>query len=418
MRIVLCGLNYAPEPIGTARYTTGLAEFLAARGHSVRVIAGQPYYPQWRTWEGYAGWTRERRENLDIWRVPHFIPRHPTGVGRLLQHLSFALAALPTLLWTALYWRPERVIAIAPCLVAAPAALLAARLSGAQAWLHLQDFEVEAAQATGHVSRHPTLARLLLGIERMVLRGFDRLSSISPAMCRRLAEKGIEPCRISEQRNWADLGAVTSLDRPSAYREKWKIRTPHVALYSGAMGRKQGLELVVETARRLAHRQDLTFVLCGNGPYRAELEAMAAGLENIRFFDLQRAEELGELLALASVHILPQIEGAADLVLPSKLPNMLASGHPIVATAHAGTGLFDEVSGCGLTVEPGNVAALASAVAELCDNPELAQKFGLAARRRAETRWHGPTILAGFSSAIEGAAPSTASSPAYVGEPG
>jgi colanic acid biosynthesis glycosyl transferase WcaI len=123
-------------------------------------------------------------------------------------------------------------------------------------------------------------------------------------------------------------------------------------------------------------------------------------------------------LALASVHILPQIEGAADLVLPSKLPNMLASGRPIVATAHAGTGLFDEVAGCGLTVEPGNAAALAAAVAELCDNPELSQKLGLAARRRAETRWHGPTILAGFASAIEGVAPSTVSSPAYAGEPG
>ena len=43
MRLLIVGLNYAPEKVGIAVYTTGMAETLAADGHEVRVIAGQPY---------------------------------------------------------------------------------------------------------------------------------------------------------------------------------------------------------------------------------------------------------------------------------------------------------------------------------------------------------------------------------------
>jgi colanic acid biosynthesis glycosyl transferase WcaI len=401
MKILLLGLNYAPEPIGTGPYTTGLAEALAARGHSVRVVAGQPYYPEWRARPGFGGWSRETGDRLLIDRVPHFIPRRPTGTARLFHQLSFALAALPAMMGHSLFWRPDRVIAIAPSLLAAPLALLSARLSGATAWLHVQDFELEAALATDLIGKNRLLTRLLGGIERWILGKFQAVSSISPAMCRRLAQKGVAQERIAEHRNWADLHHVRPLDRPSAFREKWQITTPHVALYSGALGRKQGLDLVISAAMRLAARQDLTFVICGNGPYRRDLENMAAGLANVRFFDLQPAALLGELLSLATLHLLPQIAGAADLVLPSKLTNMLASGQPVIATAAQGTDLYEEVAGCGLTAAPGDAAALAGAIEHLCDDPTLAAELGLATRRRAETRWQRETILSGFADAIE-----------------
>lgn len=401
MKILLLGLNYAPELIGIGPYTTGLAEALAARGHRVRVVAGQPYYPEWRARPGCGGWSRETGGRVWIDRVPHFIPRRPTGAGRLVQQLSFSLAALPVMIGHSLFWRPDRVIAIAPSLMAAPLALLSARLSDATAWLHVQDFELEAALATDLIGKNRLLTRLLGGIERWILGKFHAVSSISPAMCQRLAQKGVAPERVAEHRNWADLHHVSPLDRSSAFREKWQITTPQVALYSGALGRKQGLDLVISAARRLAARQDLTFVICGNGPHRRDLENMAAGLANVRFFDLQPAELLGELLGLATLHLLPQIAGAADLVLPSKLTNMLASGRPVVATAARGTGLCEEVTGCGLTVAPRDAAALAGAIERLCDDPALVAELGLAARHRAETRWQREAILAGFAGAIE-----------------
>jgi colanic acid biosynthesis glycosyl transferase WcaI len=258
--------------------------------------------------------------------------------------------------------------------------------------LHLQDFEVEAALATG-LMKSGTAARMARWFEDRVLKSFHTVSSISPHMCLRLVEKGLDATRVVEFRNWADIDAVVPMPHPSRYREEWGITTPHVALYSGNIANKQGLETIVEVARRLASRPDLTFVICGEGPNASELRRRSEGLGNVRFFGLQPRERLGDLLNLATIHILPQIAEAADLVLPSKLTNMLASGRPVVAMARAGTGLAREVEGAGLLVQPGDAIELAGAIERLMDDPALHATLSGAARRRAVDRWSSKAIL-------------------------
>lgn len=400
MNVLVLGLNYAPEQVGIAPYTTGMAEALVAAGHRVTVVAGQPYYPAWTIDPAHAGPARATVEQgVRIVRLPLYVPRVPDGKRRLLHHASFAARALPALLAEVRRQRPDVVIAIAPSLIAVPAARIAARVAGAPLWLHVQDFEVEAAFATGLLAERGGVARAARAFERRSL-GADRVSTISPQMRARLIDHGIPADRAIEFRNWAEIHSIAPLGRPSAYRAEWGIDRAHVALYSGNIANKQGIELVVEAARRLAHRRDLAFVVCGEGPNRARLMEAAAGLDGIMFHDLQPRERLGELLGLATVHLLPQIAGAADLVLPSKLANMLASGRPVVATAAPGTGLAAEVEGCGLVTPPGDGGAFAAAIERLIDDPPLRASLGAAARRRAEARWSRAAILTRFEAEL------------------
>ena len=143
------------------------------------------------------------------------------------------------------------VLAVAPRLIAAPLAWITARVTGAKCWLHVQDFEVEAAFATGLMDERGLGARLARAFQRFVFRRFDALSSISDEMCRKLESFGVDPARIHQFRNWADLDRVQPLDQPSSYRTEWDIQAPHVALYSGNIANKQGIEIVVEAARRV-----------------------------------------------------------------------------------------------------------------------------------------------------------------------
>ena len=96
-RILIVGLNYAPEEVGIGPYTTGLAEALAARGFLVGVIAGKPYYPQWRVNPAFAGlgWQRSVMAGVSITRCPLYVPCEPGGLRRILHLASFALSALP-----------------------------------------------------------------------------------------------------------------------------------------------------------------------------------------------------------------------------------------------------------------------------------------------------------------------------------
>jgi len=399
MKLLILGLNYAPEPVGIGPYTAGLAETLAARGHDVAVVAGKPYYPQWRTYEGQPpGRTEGIEHGVRIVRVPHYVPAKPTGGRRIAHHLSFARATRgPAML--AARERPELVFAVAPSLLSVPVAARAARAAGAPLWLHVQDFEVEAGLATGLLGGGA--GRLARALEQRILGMADIVSTISPQMRAKLVAKGVAGDRAVELRNWCDPRFDFVQADVTEYRREWGIGDRHVALYAGNIANKQGLEIVIEAARALAHRDDIVFVIAGEGPNRAALEALAAGLGNVQFRDLQPVERMADFLSLASVHLLPQIVGAADLVLPSKLTNMLASGRPVVATAVPGTGLFAEVEGCGVATPPGDAAELANAIARLVDDQGTAKNLGAAARNRAVQRWSRDAIIAEFERKAE-----------------
>lgn len=396
MKILILGINYAPEIISTGVYTTGMAEFLAAQGHDVNVITAMPYYPAWRImtgWPKFSYRSETSASGVQITHVPLYVPSRPSGIKRILHHASFAMMAAPVAIWRALHKRPDIVVVIAPSLVSAVTGWLAARIAGAKSWLHIQDFEVEAALATGLIKAGTPSARLAKRFERWILHRFDKVSSISAPMVSRLLDKGIAADKVYEFRNWADLSAISPLSQESPFRAEIGITTAFVALYAGNIANKQGFEIIPEMARHLGARQDITIVICGNGPMRESLQKQSRDIPFFHFLPLQPLERLSDLLGMADVHLLPQVAGAADLVLPSKLANMLASGRPVLATACPDTAIGLEVTGCGEIVPPGDAAALAGALAGLLDDPERRLRLGQSARRRAITHWDGAGIL-------------------------
>jgi colanic acid biosynthesis glycosyl transferase WcaI len=162
------------------------------------------------------------------------------------------------------------------------------------------------------------------------------------------------------------------------------------------MAQKQGFDIVPQAIAMLARRSDIHFVFCGDGPARERLRSDTIQFANVHWMPLQPADRLNELLNLADIHLLPQRPGAGDLVMPSKLTGMLASGRPVVTTAAPGTQLAEVVESLGLVVPPEDANALASAVEFLADNPELRQGLGRAARRYAEENLDADQVLSRF----------------------
>jgi colanic acid biosynthesis glycosyl transferase WcaI len=409
MKILIYTANFAPEPTGIGKYSGEMAAWLAARGHKVRAIAAPPYYPTWKVDPKYR-WPPYRREQwsgVDVWRVPLWVPTSPGGLARVLHLLSFAFTSFPVMMWQ-VFWRPKLVVTIAPAFLCAPAGWLTAELCGAQSWLHLQDFEVDLAFGMG-LLKGKLLQRVVLRMERWMLRRFDTVSSISGRMVELLLKKGVEPRRARYFPNWVDIAHVKPPLAGGNYRRQLGIAADAiVVLFSGSLGGKQGLMVIPRVANLLSGRNDIVFVVCGEGVMKPELEAAASNLPNIRFLPLQPFEKLGELLCTADIHLLPQSQGAADLVLPSKLSGMLASGRPVVATCLSGTELDSVVSKCGLIVPPQDSTALAAAICELADDSALRLELGRRARAVAENYFERDAILGRIFGQIESDVPSVA----------
>jgi colanic acid biosynthesis glycosyl transferase WcaI len=404
MRILILGINFFPEQTGIGKYTGEMGAYLASKGHHVRVVTAPPYYPHWSVQRPYNAWRyqRETWQGVQVYRCPLWVPKNISGIKRILHLGSFALSSLPIVLMQ-LPWRPQLVICVAPALSSAPVALLLARACGAAAWLHIQDFEVDAALNLGMLESAGGKARILRGLERLLLRAFDRVSSISGRMCARLRDKGVMPERIVLFPNWVDTQAICPTEQGvNPYRQVLGLKdTDRVLLYSGNMGQKQGLDILLETARLLQPRRDISFVLCGDGVERPRIVAQAEGLANVRFLPVQPVEKLNSLLNLAAIHLLPQRADAADLVMPSKLTGMLASGRPVIATASPGTEIAEVLDGRGIVTPPGDARSLANCISELLDSPEEMARLGQAARQFAVAMLDKNAVLSRFALWLE-----------------
>jgi colanic acid biosynthesis glycosyl transferase WcaI len=369
LKVLIHGINFAPEMIGVGRYTGELAEHLSAQGHSVEVVTAAPHYPGWKTQQPYSAWhySREMWNGVKVIRCPMLMYKAGRGIGRLLAPLSFSFMAAPVVLWRILRSRPDAVLCVEPTLFCAPAAVLGAKLAHARCVLHVQDLEVDAAFAVGHLSGG-FAQRVALGFERWMLRHFDRIVTISQRMREKLADKGVSPDRIAVVRNWVDLSAIKPLTGPNSFRRELGLSDDaFVVLYGGHIGAKQALHLVFEAAESLSAQSNIHFVIAGDGPLKEQFKARFGHLPNLHLLPLQPEGRLCELLNLADLHVLPQAGGAADLVLPSKLGGMLASGKPVLVQADEGTELHDILRGHAILVGAGDLQGLTAA---LLDNAQ------------------------------------------------
>ena len=198
--------------------------------------------------------------------------------------------------------------------------------------------------------------------------------------------------------NWVDTDQIFPLSECNFFKKEWGVGDETlVVLYSGSMGEKQGLEIIIETARKLSKEPKIIFVLCGNGVARDRLIKMAEGMNNIRFMPLQPLELFNKLLNTADIHLLPQRDDAEDLVMPSKLIGILACGGIVITTARKDTELANVVLQTGgMVCTPGDSSEMSRAVKHLAENPTLHSEMRLKARKYAESNLSKDIILNNF----------------------
>ncbi len=386
MRILIYGVNYAPELTGIGKYSGEMAAWLAEQGHEVRVVTAPPYYPEWKVDTAYTNtYRKEVIDGVLVYRCPLYVPAKPSGLKRIVHLASFAFTSFPMML-KHIFWKPDVVMVIEPPLFCAPTAWLTARLSGAKCWLHIQDFEVDAAFDLGIIPFAWMKSTVLL-VERWLMKHFDVVSSISQSMMKKLGDKGVQAPVFFP--NWANLSSMQYDEvGGSEFRHGLGIAEEQtLCLYSGNIAVKQGLNILLAVAAELSEVQ---FVICGQGANKAELETQAKAhcLQNICFLPLQPLDKLPAMLSAADIHLVIQKAGAADLVLPSKLTNILAVGGIAIVTAEENTELGQLALGdkpCVYRCDPENVADLLVAVQVLQSDVELHESISECAKQYAET---------------------------------
>ncbi|SEQ17734.1 Glycosyltransferase involved in cell wall bisynthesis [Streptomyces radiopugnans] len=392
--VLVVSTNYAPEHAGIGPYSAQIAEHLAALGADTHVLAGMPHYPAWRVHEEYRGrWrVREVREGVTVHRRRHTVPRRQTALRRGLFEasvLAHGIAAPPRV-------RPDVVLSQMPSLAGGVLGARIARRAGAPHAVVVQDLMGAAAGQSG-MSGGGRVASFAGGVEGRVLRSAALVGVVHESFADRVAAMGVPRERVRVVPNWTHVRAPGGDRARTRARLGWP-EDATVVLHSGNMGLKQGLEVLVETAR-LAGRDGgpgsgsgsggtVRVVLMGEGHRRGHLREMARGVESLDFLPPADAEEFPEILAAADVLAVTQRASVLDMSLPSKLTSYFTAGRPVVASVAAGSGTAREVerSGAGVVVPPEDPEALLGAVRRLAGDPGRCAELGARGREYVERR--------------------------------
>ncbi len=406
-RILFIGGNFFPEPTGIGKYSGEMIDWLAEKDFECTVVTTFPYYPQWKVQPPYhkrSFWYKKEKipcrngasANITVIRCPHYIPKKPTGSSRMVSDFSFFLSSSLVILGLFFKKKNDFVYTVAPPFILGFLGVLYKKIKGAKFLYHIQDLQIEAAQNL-EIIKNNFLLKSLYSMERSIFKNADYISTISEGMIKKVKAKAKK--EILFLPNWVDIDKFFSVTNKAELKKEFNFKAQDkIVLYSGAIGEKQGLEAILQSAEHLEDIADLKFVICGSGPYKEKLVALKnqMGLKNVVFLPLQPLEKLNALLNIADVHLVLQKDGASDLVMPSKLSTIFAVGGVAIVTARPGSSLFNiiDAHNAGLLIEPESQSALDSAIKYAISNEH--SEIEINARQYAEKNLSIHEILAGL----------------------
>lgn len=405
MRILFLTHYFFPEGNAPATRVYELTRRWAARGHDVTVVTGVPNVPDGVVYEGYRNrlFQREPIAGVDVRRVWTYLAPNKGTVRRIANYLSFLCSAVLAALFTR---RPDVVIATSPQFFCGWAGVFASRLlGGAPFVLEIRDLWPESIEAVGAV-RGRRLLGFLEWLERRMYASARQIVTVGDGYRRKLEERGVVPERIVVIPNGVDLAAYAPRDDDGALREEYALGDRFVCAYVGTIGMGCGLDVALRAARCLRDegRDDVRFLLVGDGAVREELEtrARAEGLEAVVFTGRLPKSRMPEVLAAADACLVHLTRTELfTTVLPSKIFEAAAMAKPIVLGVGGHAADLVGAAGAGLCIEPENEGELVEAVTKLADDPSLARQLGRAGLEKIARSYDYEKLALGYLERLE-----------------
>ncbi len=198
----------------------------------------------------------------------------------------------------------------------------------------------------------------------------DQYVTLTRFAADKFAALGLPPDRIRVKPNFvADAGGVG--EGGGGY-----------AVFAGRLSEEKGVTTMLQAWTRL---RDVPLVVVGDGPLRAEAEAMARQLEiPARFLGVRPRPEVLDIIGRADVQVVPSecYEG-----FPLVIVEGFARGTPMAVSRIGGLIELVRPGETGLHFEPGDPASMADAVRRLWSDASLRARFRLAGRREYEQRY-------------------------------
>lgn len=384
MRVIVWGINYAPEITGISPHNVALCEFLDRRGDDVEMLTTFSYYPAWRKQPEDHGrlYRTDNINGVPVHRCWHYVPKRVSPLKRIIHEGTFILTSTLRGLFLP---RPDVYVVVSPPLLLGTAAWFMSGIKRVPFIFHVQDLQPDAAVGLGML-RQGLFTRALYWLERFAYQKASRVSGISEEIVDAFRRKNVPENKLILFPNTVVLPNQNEIPEKGAFRIKNGFRPEEfLAIYAGNLGVKQGLDLLLDAATLLRDRPAIRIVLCGDGAERPALEAAVARrqLTNVSMVPLKSGRDYQELLVDANISLITQQSGSGNAFFPSKLLVTLAHSSPVLTVADEESALAKavRVGGFGVNVTPGDPQQLVDALMNVAADPAGLREFAVAGRQ-------------------------------------
>jgi glycosyltransferase involved in cell wall biosynthesis len=330
MRILFITQWFQPEELFKG---LPFAKELSKLGHEVEVLTGFPNYPEGKIYKGYRIrlLQRETMNGISVIRVPLYPSHDKSGLGRVLNYVSFALFAAIIGPWVvkkadvAYVYHP-------PGTVGLPAIILKI-LRRIPFVYDIADLWPDTLAATG-MFRNKLGLWLVEKWCRLIYRAASRIVVLSPGFKKTLIERGVRSEKIKVIYNWVNDTLVKPTKKDPALAAKLGLSGKFNIVFAGNIGKAQALESVLDAADILQKESSrIQFVFVGAGLEVDSLQRKTndMGLKNVLFIPQQPMSEIGAIMALADVLLVHlKDDPLFRITVPSKIQAYMAVGRPVL----------------------------------------------------------------------------------------
>lgn len=404
MKILIVTDSYPPEIRSASHLMKELAEELRDRGHAVTILTCYPRYNLAET-EKLPKVDEVTDENgVRVVRV--HTPAHHR-VNFFVR--GFSQMVLPYLFWSKV--KPllkdgvDSVIVYSPPLTLWWVGLFAKKRFGAKFVLNVQDIFPQNAIDLG-VLRNPLFVAFFEKIEKWAYDNADVVTVHSEGNREFLLRSGkITSDKLITLHNWIEVKKYEAPERDGPFRKQLGLKGKFVIFFGGVLGPSQGLDLVIDAAKRIRDHKDIAFLFVGDGTEKNKLVGLSSGygLDNVIFHPFVSKEDYERLLKEMDVGLVCLSSRNRTPVVPGKLLSYMGAGVPVLALLNResdGHHIIKEAE-CGFSAISVDPSAVAEIILRMYGEKDRLKSLGENGYRYATSRFSRKSCVDDLEKALK-----------------
>ena len=380
LRILIFVSQYPPDVNSTGLLMHRLSKGLVGRGHEVHVVSTFPHYAAFRVPEQYRGRIIQRsiEDGIHVTRVWVFASGQKQRMWhRLVNYLTYNVGAFLAAQSSAADY--DVALATSTSFFTGITSWLLGVLRGFPYVYNVQDIYPDVPARAGQLKSKWQIAGLD-AIGSFMHAQAAQVTAISDEMRLTLIRKGVPAEKVSVIHNFVDVHQMRPVLRDEKFAARFGWNGKLVVMHGGNIGFAYDFDSILAAAHRLRDRDDIRFVIMGEGVRKAALQARVAAenLTNVQILPYQPHSDLPQVRACSDVQLSLYRRGSSEFSLPSKLYEIMACGRPVLASAEPASEVTRLIrnADAGLVIEPENVDALVEAITALQREPQRREQLG------------------------------------------